>query len=196
MEVNAKLKYARISPQKARLVADQVRGLSVDKALEVLTFSQKKSAAIIKKILDSAIAKLSDKVAHVTQARVTKRDIKLMDKKYEAFRKEYEKTVTKKDKAKDKKLLSKLVADQFNRQKKPNLKAMKELKKLQSLNDGKEYCMTRSFSGDWRVGEKTAQQKAVDAQNPKLANKKVTNFVKDYDLAEDYKMRGKLAGGK
>jgi len=56
MEVNAKLKFARISPQKARLVADQVRGMSVDKALEVLSFSQKKSAAIIKKILESAIA--------------------------------------------------------------------------------------------------------------------------------------------
>jgi len=56
MEVNAKLKFARISPQKARLVADQVRGMQVDKALEVLIFSQKKSAGIIKKILDSAIA--------------------------------------------------------------------------------------------------------------------------------------------
>ncbi len=56
MQVNAKLKYARISPQKARLVADQVRGMPVDKALEYLVFSQKKSAAIIKKILDSAIA--------------------------------------------------------------------------------------------------------------------------------------------
>ena len=56
MEVNAKLRFARISPQKARLVADQVRGMPVDRALEVLSFSQKKSAAIIKKILDSAIA--------------------------------------------------------------------------------------------------------------------------------------------
>ena len=56
MEVNAKLKYARISPQKARLVADQVRGMPVDTALEILAFSQKKAAAIIKKILDSAIA--------------------------------------------------------------------------------------------------------------------------------------------
>ena len=56
MEVKAKLKYARISPQKARLVADQVRGLPVEKALEVLVFSQKKAAAIVKKILDSAIA--------------------------------------------------------------------------------------------------------------------------------------------
>lgn len=56
MEVTAKLKFARISPQKARLVADQVRGLPVDKALEVLAFSQKKAAHLIKKILDSAIA--------------------------------------------------------------------------------------------------------------------------------------------
>lgn len=56
MEVKAKLKYARISPQKARLVADQVRGMPVEKALEVLVFSQKKAAAIVKKILDSAIA--------------------------------------------------------------------------------------------------------------------------------------------
>jgi len=56
MEVKAKLKFARISPQKARLVADQVRGLPVEKALDVLNFSQKKSASIIKKILNSAIA--------------------------------------------------------------------------------------------------------------------------------------------
>jgi len=56
MEVTAKLRFARISPQKARLVADQVRGLPVDKALEVLAFSQKKASAMMKKILDSAIA--------------------------------------------------------------------------------------------------------------------------------------------
>jgi len=56
MEVKAKLKYARISPQKARLIADQVRGMPVEKALETLVFSQKKAAAIVKKILDSAIA--------------------------------------------------------------------------------------------------------------------------------------------
>ena len=52
----AKLKYARISPQKARLVADQIRGLPVDNALNILTFSNKKAAQIIKKVLDSAIA--------------------------------------------------------------------------------------------------------------------------------------------
>lgn len=56
MEVAAKLKTVRVSPQKARLVADQVRGEAVDKALEILNFSSKKSARIIKKILESAIA--------------------------------------------------------------------------------------------------------------------------------------------
>lgn len=56
MEVAAKLKHARISPQKCRLVADQVRGLPVERALEVLSFSTKKAADIIKKVLESAIA--------------------------------------------------------------------------------------------------------------------------------------------
>ncbi|MEH6518851.1 MAG: 50S ribosomal protein L22 [Halioglobus sp.] len=56
MEVAAKLKGARISAQKARLVADQVRGLQVEEALNVLEFSNKKAAQLVKKILDSAIA--------------------------------------------------------------------------------------------------------------------------------------------
>ena len=56
MSTQAKLKYARISPQKARLVADQIRGLPVEKALQILMFSTKKGSDIIKKILDSAIA--------------------------------------------------------------------------------------------------------------------------------------------
>lgn len=56
METVAKLKHARISPQKARLVADQIRGMNVDQAINLLTFSTKKGAAIIKKILESAIA--------------------------------------------------------------------------------------------------------------------------------------------
>jgi large subunit ribosomal protein L22 len=55
-EVRAVLRNARISPQKARLVTDQVRGLPVERALHLLTFSNKKSAVIIKKILNSAIA--------------------------------------------------------------------------------------------------------------------------------------------
>ena len=56
MEVAAKLRYARISPQKCRLVADQVRGKSVEQALQILTFSPKKAAGIVKKVLESAIA--------------------------------------------------------------------------------------------------------------------------------------------
>ena len=46
MEVAAKLKHARISAQKCRLVADQIRGLPVERALQVLTFSPKKAASI------------------------------------------------------------------------------------------------------------------------------------------------------
>jgi len=56
MEVAAKLKGARLSAQKARLVANQIRGKSVDEALNLLTFSPKKGAAIMKKVLESAIA--------------------------------------------------------------------------------------------------------------------------------------------
>lgn len=56
MHTNSTLKHARISPQKARLVADQIRGLPVEKALEVLMFSDKKAGAIVKKLVDSAIA--------------------------------------------------------------------------------------------------------------------------------------------
>ncbi|MFC1237095.1 50S ribosomal protein L22 [Vibrio sp. DW001] len=56
MEAIAKHNFARISPQKARLVADQIRGKTVDQALEILTFSNKKAAVLIKKVLESAIA--------------------------------------------------------------------------------------------------------------------------------------------
>jgi large subunit ribosomal protein L22 len=56
MEVAAKLKYARLSAQKCRLVCDQVRGLPVDRALDLLKFSTKKAAAMVKKVLESAIA--------------------------------------------------------------------------------------------------------------------------------------------
>lgn len=56
MEVAAKYKGARLSAQKARLVADQVRGKPVEDALNILTFSPKKAAVIIKKALESAIA--------------------------------------------------------------------------------------------------------------------------------------------
>jgi large subunit ribosomal protein L22 len=56
MEVAAKLKSARISAQKARLVADQIRGKSVGEALNILAFSPKKGAALVKKVLESAVA--------------------------------------------------------------------------------------------------------------------------------------------
>ena len=56
MEALAKHLFARSSAQKERLVADQIRGLSVDKALELLSYSPKKAAVLIKKVVDSAIA--------------------------------------------------------------------------------------------------------------------------------------------
>jgi len=56
MEAIAKLKYARMSAQKCRLVADQIRGLPVARALDVLNFSPKKAATLVKKVLESVIA--------------------------------------------------------------------------------------------------------------------------------------------
>ncbi|OGT56827.1 MAG: 50S ribosomal protein L22 [Gammaproteobacteria bacterium RIFCSPHIGHO2_12_FULL_43_28] len=56
MEVAAKLKFVRLSAQKCRLVCDQIRGLPIERALNILKFSPKKSAQVLKKVLDSAIA--------------------------------------------------------------------------------------------------------------------------------------------
>lgn len=56
MEASAYLRGFRISPQKARLVADQVRGLKVERAIELLAYSNKKAALPIRKCLESAIA--------------------------------------------------------------------------------------------------------------------------------------------
>ena len=56
METKAILRGVRLSAQKGRLVADQVRGKSVEQALGILAFSPKKGAAIIKKVVESAIA--------------------------------------------------------------------------------------------------------------------------------------------
>jgi large subunit ribosomal protein L22 len=56
METKAILRGVHLSAQKGRLVADQVRGKSVDQALNILTFSPKKGAVIIKRVLESAIA--------------------------------------------------------------------------------------------------------------------------------------------
>ncbi len=56
MQASAKLSQAHISAQKCRLVADQIRGLPVERALEVLTYSKKKAAHLVRKVLESAIA--------------------------------------------------------------------------------------------------------------------------------------------
>ncbi|WP_456415518.1 50S ribosomal protein L22 [Thiolapillus sp.] len=72
MQAVAKLRHARLSAQKGRLVADQIRGLPVERALETLQFSKKKGAALIKKILDSAIANAeNNEGADVDELRVT-----------------------------------------------------------------------------------------------------------------------------
>jgi large subunit ribosomal protein L22 len=56
METMAKLNGVRLSAQKGRLIADQIRGLQVEKALTLLNFSPKKGAVIMRKVLESAIA--------------------------------------------------------------------------------------------------------------------------------------------
>ena len=56
MQVGARLKGAKISAQKARLVTDQIRGKDVGEALDILSFSTKKGAHLVKKLLESAIA--------------------------------------------------------------------------------------------------------------------------------------------
>ena len=56
MVVTARLRYARLSPQKGRLVADQIRGLPVERAVDLLRFSPRKAARVLHKVLESAIA--------------------------------------------------------------------------------------------------------------------------------------------
>ncbi len=56
METIAKHKYARSSAQKIRLIADQIRGLRIDRALDILNFSTKKAAHLVQKVLKSAVA--------------------------------------------------------------------------------------------------------------------------------------------
>jgi len=56
MEVTAKLRYARVSAQKARLVIDLIRGKDVNEAIKTLTYLNKKTAGLVKKLLESAVA--------------------------------------------------------------------------------------------------------------------------------------------
>ena len=73
MEALAKHRFARTSAQKARLVADQIRGMHVEKALELLAYSPKKSAALVKKVLESAIANAEhNEGADIDELRVLK----------------------------------------------------------------------------------------------------------------------------
>jgi large subunit ribosomal protein L22 len=61
MEASAKLKFARMSPQKTRLVADMVRGKAVQEALNILKFSPQKPADIVAKLVRSAVANAEQK---------------------------------------------------------------------------------------------------------------------------------------
>ena len=73
MEAKAILRGARISPQKARLVADQVRGLTVGRATNLLQFSDKKAAHLIRKVLLSAVANAENNLgADVDELKVAK----------------------------------------------------------------------------------------------------------------------------
>ncbi len=72
MEVQAIYKYAKMSAQKVRLVADQIRNKPVDEALDILRFSRKRAARFIKKTLDSAIANAeNNEGADVDELRVS-----------------------------------------------------------------------------------------------------------------------------
>jgi large subunit ribosomal protein L22 len=56
MEARAVARYVKISPQKAGLIMDEVRGKKVEEALRVLSFSPKRGARLLKKLIDSAVA--------------------------------------------------------------------------------------------------------------------------------------------
>ncbi len=73
MQTQAVLKFVRLSPKKARFVADLVRGKKVDEAVNILKFSTNRAARIIKKVLDSAIANAeNNQGADVDELKVTR----------------------------------------------------------------------------------------------------------------------------
>jgi large subunit ribosomal protein L22 len=65
MEATAKAKYVRISPRKARLVADAIRGMNVGEAINKLKFTPKKAAVLFSKVINSAVANATDLDANV-----------------------------------------------------------------------------------------------------------------------------------
>src|SRR5262245_63414064 len=72
-QTQAVLKFVRLSPKKARFVADLVRGKKVDEAVNILKFSTNRSARIIKKVLDSAMANAeNNQGADVDELKVVK----------------------------------------------------------------------------------------------------------------------------
>jgi len=72
MRTVAEHRFARLSAQKGRLVADQIRGLPVERALNLLSFSRRKGAVLIKKVLESAIANAEhNDGADIDELRVT-----------------------------------------------------------------------------------------------------------------------------
>lgn len=72
MQVSATHKFARISPQKARLVADLIRGMDVESAVNTLAFSDKKAAQLMSKVLNSAIANAeNNEGADIDELKVT-----------------------------------------------------------------------------------------------------------------------------
>ena len=76
MQVTAKLRYARISPQKCRLVADTVRGKGVGNALSTLKFMPKKGARLVLKVLESAIANAENNLgADIDELKVTRIEV-------------------------------------------------------------------------------------------------------------------------
>jgi large subunit ribosomal protein L22 len=76
MQVTARLRYARISPQKCRLVADTVRGKGVGNALSTLRFMPKKGARLVLKVLESAIANAENNLgADIDELKVTRIEI-------------------------------------------------------------------------------------------------------------------------